>query len=457
MNFNQIEGVQIQLTSKAKKNFGTLSWIQFAILGIGFTTGTGFFLGMSIAMEKAGFAVLFTCLLAAIGTSIVFEALAKLYLHHPDPGSFRTYGKQAFGKWAGFSIGWIYWGSELLILGSTLTALGIFTQYWLPATPLWILSSIYAIVGIGIVGLGVQRFQRVENVLSVVKIFAILLFILVALLIFFRIIGEFEPVNHQNHNFLSISTFLRPGAIHLMTSLLFSFYAFGGIEVLGLMAPNLKYPKTILKSGKLMIISLTGLYMISILLALLLIRPKDLSTSESPFVIALRPHHMEILIDVFNGIFIIAGFSVLVASLYSVTIMITALAKDGDAPRLFYPKSDQIPLAALSLTAFCLFISLALTYLLPRYIYEHLTTAGGLMLLYTWVSILLSYRRLLHVNRIENSKTIIGLCLIGLAILGTLFDPSSQIGFWISIGFLSAIGLISWIRFRNRDEVKLKI
>ncbi|NOU97394.1 hypothetical protein GC093_29800 [Paenibacillus sp. LMG 31456] len=41
-----------------------------------------------------------------------------------------------------------------------------------------------------------------------------------------------------------------------------------------------------------------------------------------------------ILIHIFNGVLIIAGFSSLVASLFSVTQMMYIIAKDGDAPKL---------------------------------------------------------------------------------------------------------------------------
>ncbi|WP_347552697.1 hypothetical protein ABFG93_10525 [Pseudalkalibacillus hwajinpoensis] len=54
-------------------------------------------------------------LLTGCGTWIVYQALANMSAKHPEKGSFRTYAKQAFGSWAGFSNGWVYWSSEMLI------------------------------------------------------------------------------------------------------------------------------------------------------------------------------------------------------------------------------------------------------------------------------------------------------------------------------------------------------
>ena len=37
--------------------------------------------------------------------------------------------------WAGFSCGWNYWCSNILIMGSQLTALSILSRFWFPNTP----------------------------------------------------------------------------------------------------------------------------------------------------------------------------------------------------------------------------------------------------------------------------------------------------------------------------------
>ena len=51
----------------------------------------------------------------------------------------------------GFSHGWTYWCSELLIMGSQLSALGIFSRYWFPKIPLWIFATIYGVAAILII------------------------------------------------------------------------------------------------------------------------------------------------------------------------------------------------------------------------------------------------------------------------------------------------------------------
>src|SRR3954452_5566773 len=95
----------------------SLAWWQLSLIGVGCIIGTGFFLASSIAIKMTGPSVILAFIMAATATYIVFEALAKMSADDPQKGSFRTYAKKAYGRWAGFSSGWVYWCSEILIIG----------------------------------------------------------------------------------------------------------------------------------------------------------------------------------------------------------------------------------------------------------------------------------------------------------------------------------------------------
>lgn len=142
--------------SSSSTKEGTLKWWQLSLLGVAGTIGTGYFLGSSLAISIGGPAVLLAYVCAAMGTYIVFDALAQMTSDHPEQGSFRSYAKKAFGGWAGFASGWIYWFSELLIMGSQLTALSIFSRFWFPTVPLWIFAAGFGIVGLCIVFLVIK-------------------------------------------------------------------------------------------------------------------------------------------------------------------------------------------------------------------------------------------------------------------------------------------------------------
>jgi len=285
--------------------------------------------------------------------------------------------------------------------------------------------------------------KKTENVLAVIKTAAIFMFIVIAIL---ALCGILSGGNHGIHVPNKTSEFFPYGAMGLWTGLIYAFYAFGGIEVMGLMAVHLKKPEEASKSGKLMLATLAIVYIISIGLALLLVPLHAFTEQDSPFITSLKGYNLEIILDIFNGIFIIAGFSTLVASLFAVTTLLCTMADDGDAPKCFTLKEGKkICWPALGLTFAGLVLSIILSLVLPKNIYEHMTTAAGLMLLYTWLFILFSSKKLTDPEGMGKTQIYLAMILIAAAVSGTLFEKSSRPGFFVSIGFLVIIAIVTMI------------
>ncbi|WP_449601297.1 amino acid permease [Paenibacillus sp. Marseille-Q9583] len=438
---------QASTNSKSEKK---LKWWQLSLLGVAGTIGTGYFLGSGLAISIGGPAVLIAYILAAIGTYIVFDALSRMTAEQPEQGSFRSYAKKAFGSWAGFCSGWVYWFSELLIMGSQLTALSIFSRFWFPAVPMWIFAAGFALLGLVIVFFGNKGFDRVENVLAVIKIAAILMFLIIAASLLAGWIGggKYTPKVP-----LIYSALFPKGGVGLWSAFLFAFYAYGGIEVLGIMSNRLQKPEDAPKAGKVMLIALVIVYILSIGLAVIMVPFSAFNSKESPFVLALSSDHLAFVPHLFNGVLIVAGFSTMTASLYAVTSMMITLSQEGDAPKLFSRKwKDKYPFYALTLITVGITAAVVMSLLLPGKVYEYITTAAGLMLLYNWSFILLSSGKLLKGNRFSTVKRWIGLLLIGVAVTGTLFHSLSRPGLYISLLLVTLIAVSDWIVTRVRKK-----
>ncbi|PKU52815.1 amino acid permease [Lysinibacillus fusiformis] len=436
------------MTSTSNK--GRLSWWQLSLLGIGCTLGTGFFLGTSMAIHKSGPAVLIPFLLAAICTYIVYEALVKMSVENPDKGSFRTYAKQAFGRWAGFSNGWVYLISELLIMGSQLMALGIFTKFWFPALPLWVAASIYAVLGLVVILTGMKGFENFQNIFGALKAAAIVMFIIVAIIIIIRA-TQSAPIESLQSNY---EGFFSQGIKGIWLGLLYAFYAYGGIEVMGLMVIDLKNPKEAPKAGRIMLIVITIIFIMAIALALALVSWKDFSIDESPFITALQGYHIPFVADIFNGVLIIAGFSTMVASLYAVITILTTLAEDHDAPAILAKKGKmKIPFPAFLFLTSGLVITIVIGFLMPEKIFEYLITAAGLMLIYNWLFILITYRKLMELSRWEQIKNSLGMLLIAVTVSGTLGEKTSRLGFCVGLLFIVLIGVATWIVVKRQKNI----
>jgi L-asparagine transporter-like permease len=436
---------------ESKTSNGQMSWWQLSLLGVGCTLGTGFFLGTSMAIAKSGPAVLIPFLLAAIGTYLVYDALVKMSVANPDKGSFRTYAKQAFGNWAGFSNGWVYLISEILIMGSQLIALGIFMQFWFPALPLWMTASGFGVLGLLIILTGMKGFEKFQNIFGAMKTAAVVMFVIVAVVLLIKgINSEPKQINAFVTNFQG---FFAEGVKGIWLGLLYAFFAFGGIEVMGLLVIDLKDPKQAPKAGKVMIIILTTIYVSALVCALVLVGWETFTINESPFITALTDFHIPYVADIITGILIIAGFSTMVASLYAVVTILTALAEDHDAPLILVKKGEmKVPLPAFLFLIIGLLVTIVIGFLIPEKIFEYLITAAGLMLIYNWLFILVTYAKLMTLTKWQQVKNVVGMLLIAVTVSGTLGDKTSRLGFYISLLFIVIIAVATFIVMKKRSN-----
>jgi L-asparagine transporter-like permease len=427
---------------------GELKWWQLSLLGIGCTIGTGYFLGSGLGIKITGPAMVFSFLLAAAGTYIVYHLLALMTTEDPQEGSFCFYAEKAFGRWAGFSCGWNYWSSKILIMGSQLTALAILSQFWFPRIPLWIFAAIYAVLSIAVVLLGTKGFDKVENILAVTKTAAIVMFIILAAAALFGWVhggsdgrpgipgsmGEIFPAKFRG----------------FWSSLIYAFFAYGGIETIGLMSMQLKDKKDAPKAGQVMLIVLTIIYVLSIGLVIAMVSYKAITEKESPFVTALSTYKLPFFPHVFNAAILTAGFSTMTASLFAVTNLLVTLAKDGDAPRIFRKKLKfrSLPLPSLALAAIGLSLSVVTSLLLPGKIYAYITTAAGILQMYNWGFIIISAYKILKLKVKEKVLSLTGLVLLVLAVSGTVMEKSIRLGFFVSLALVALIAIVTWIMTR---------
>lgn len=110
-----------------------------------------------------------------------FGAFVLFYTGIESIVSFCYYTEKAFGRWSGFSCGWNYWCSSILITGSQLIAISILTKAWFPNVPLWVFACIYSVLSVLVLLFGTKGFDRVENIFAIIKTAAIFMFIIIAI------------------------------------------------------------------------------------------------------------------------------------------------------------------------------------------------------------------------------------------------------------------------------------
>ncbi|MEH7109986.1 amino acid permease, partial [Bacillus sp. JJ1764] len=221
----------------------------------------------------------------------------------------------------------------------------------------------------------------------------------------------------------------------------------------------LKNKHEVPKAGTAMMISLVGVYILSIFFILYFVSWTKINESESPFVTSLANFNIPFIGSIFNVIIISAAFSTMVGALFSVTNILISLAKDQDAPKTFAHKSKRgTPFKALFLTGAALAISLIMSFILPGKLYEYITTAAGVMLILNWIIILSTQVKLRKQMKAGTFKmfgspytSYLGILFILITVAGGFMHATQRMGVIISLGLVAVIAITYWLFVKKRD------
>src|SRR5690349_13287800 len=110
---------------------------HLTMISIAGVIGAGLFVGSATAIADAGPAVLLSYLAAGTLVVLVMRMLGEMATANPDTGSFSTYADRAMGRWAGFSVGWLYWWFWVLVIPWESIVAGRVAHGFFPAVPEW--------------------------------------------------------------------------------------------------------------------------------------------------------------------------------------------------------------------------------------------------------------------------------------------------------------------------------
>lgn len=197
----------------------TLKVRDFLALGVGTIVSTSIFtLPGEVAALHTGPAVAISCVVASIVAGLVAFAYAEMAAAMPFAGSVYSWINVIFGEFWGWISGWALLAEYLI--GMAFISSGLSANFraliapmgWkLPnalANPLGVNGGIFDLVALlaitiaaVLVSFGVSKASRVENVLVVVKVLAILLFVVVGLTVihkanFLPFIPQYRATSH---------------------------------------------------------------------------------------------------------------------------------------------------------------------------------------------------------------------------------------------------------------------
>ncbi|MBL1288672.1 amino acid permease, partial [Streptomyces sp. For3] len=119
---------------------------HLTMLGLGGVIGAGLFVGSGAGIAVAGPAVVVSYLIAGALAMLVMRMLGEMSAAMPASGSFSVHAERALGRWAGFSVGWLYWFMLVVVLAVEATAAAQIAHAWVPAVDQWLWVLLFMVV-----------------------------------------------------------------------------------------------------------------------------------------------------------------------------------------------------------------------------------------------------------------------------------------------------------------------
>ena len=151
---------------------------QIVMIGLGGAIGTGLFMGSGLAIGYAGPAVILSYALAGFVALVMVFSLSEMAVVHPTAGSFGTYAETYLNPWAGFVVRYTYWIAQVIAIGGEAVAAGLYMGFWFPSVPVWMWSLGFCLLLLYFNSRSVSNFGTVESWFALIKVTAIVLFII---------------------------------------------------------------------------------------------------------------------------------------------------------------------------------------------------------------------------------------------------------------------------------------
>jgi L-asparagine transporter-like permease len=440
-----------------------LSQRQLSMITIGGAIGVGLFLGSTVTIRLAGPGVILTYLLSAIVALIVAYSIAEMAVVHPVAGSFGVYAETYLSPWAGFAIRATYGFVQIIAIGAEITAVAIYFAYWFPSVPQWAWVVAVSIGLISLNALQVSRFGEFEYWFALIKVLAIVVFIVVGLGLIFGL-GPKPAVGLSNLISLP-GGFLPFGWKGVWLAMTLALTSYMGVEVIAVTAGEAERPEeTIPRAMRTIVFRLILFYVLAmtVMLAMTPWNHMGSGITGSPFVAAFSAAGIPYASGIMNTVVITAALSSSNTDLYLTTRMLFSLARGSYAPAwLGHLSKSGVPQRALAVSTGGMIAAVLLAIFAPSRAFLMLYGVAVAGMFFVWIVILVThvaFRRALGPQRVAQLpmrlrlypySTLLGIAaLLGIA-LSTFYVDGLQYTVPAFGPFLLLISVAYW-RIRRK-------
>ncbi|WP_434771377.1 amino acid permease [Pseudomonas entomophila] len=368
---------------------------QVSMISIAGIIGAGLFIGSSNAIATAGPAILISYAMTGLLVLLVMRMLGEMAIANPNSGSFSTYASEAIGPWAGFTIGWLYWWFWVLIIPVEAIAGADILHAWFPAVPSWAFAFLIMLVLSASNLVSVKNFGEFEYWFALVKVIAIVAFIVVCTLA----VTGFWPLAQVSgvSRLWAHGGFMPNGFGTVLGGVLITIFSFFGAEIVTIAADETANPQEkIRRATNLVVYRIAIFYLASIFLVVSLVAWDDPALkSVGSFQRALEVLNVpgaKLMVDL---VVLVAVTSCMNSGLYTASRMLYSLSTRGEAPLGVRRISGSgVPTVAVVLSTLAGFVGCLVNYAFPGKVFGFLLSTTGAIALLVYLVIAVSQLRM---------------------------------------------------------------
>ena len=322
----------------------TLGWPHLVALGVGAIVGTGILTLIGIGADKAGPAVILSFVIAGLICACAALCYAEMAVMIPASGSAYTYSYVVIGELVAWVIGW----SLILEYSLVVSAVAVgWSGYAAPllesafGIPMELMQSpelgglvnlpaifIIAVVA-GMLIIGTKESATVNAALVVVKILALIVFVIVAM-------PSFNSAHLHPFMPFGFAKSMGPDGVErgVMAAAAIIFFAFYGFDAIATAAEETKDPGRNLPLGIVgSMVACIIIYMVVATAAVGAVYFKGFANSPEPLALILRELDKPWAATYLAGSAVIALPTVLLAFLFGQSRIFFVMARDGLLPK----------------------------------------------------------------------------------------------------------------------------
>lgn len=360
------------------------------LIALGGIIGSGYFLGTAEVIQMVGPAVFLAYLLGGLIIYLTMLCMGELAVAIPISGSFITYTAEFISPAIACGVGWSYWINWIAYIPAECIAAGIIMQHFTHINGyIWAVGIGCLITYINLSKVG--TFGEIEFWLAIIKIFALMGFVVLSILIFIGIIHGPHDSGFIGSKYIYDQGGLFPnGYLPLLSAMVLLLVNYQGSEIIGLAAGESINPAQVIpQTIRNVTLRIIFIYIIPVFCLVLIFPWRHANLHNSVFSDALSYHGVHWAGVVTSIVTLTATLSCSNSGVYGVIRSLNALARNGMAPKTFAKLNHHaVPQNAGIVTLLAIWALLGASYFFGQTkLYIALLLVSGFTGAIAWISL----------------------------------------------------------------------